>query len=479
MAQTENLTVMFTDIVGFTERTSQQSRAQNRAMLRDHNHLLLPLVARFGGRRVKSIGDSLMLGFHSPTDAVRCGMAMHDALAEYNFRRPESDQIHIRVAINVGEVRIDGNDIFGEAVNVASRVEGLTPPDQIYFTEAVYLAMNKAEVSSTFAGRHKLKGIPEPVKLFTVPPRQVNRLVPGGEDMGDAPGEFPFGGMHRAPSTVGRLATFVNVVRSLHLPTMDTPVWRARLAQIPLPAVAMPPPRRMVPLLFCLFMTLALAWFVQLPPEEEQDQTPARNVAETAPPPLESNARVASDGDPTTKQRREARAWLQKAHAAYEHNHRREAAPAYGRALELEPALENDPLVATRLVACLSWASDLATPLIRKHPSAAVVAALAKRTWQAEDLGGQRAADLLTEIGHADRIDPYFSGMKALSQATTCEAKRAAIAQVRGLHDPRSLPALQALRGHGISGWFKSSCYRSEAQAAIEEIQKSQAVSAH
>src|ERR1043166_3283699 len=196
MAQTENLTVMFTDIVGYSELTSRQSREQNRAMLRDHNRLLLPLVVRFGGRRVKSIGDSLMLGFSSPTDAVRCGMAMHDALAEYNYRKPENQQIHIRVALNVGEVRVDGSDIFGEAVNVASRVEGLTPPDQIYLTEAVYLAMNKAEVPCTFAGKHNPKGIPEPVKLFSVPPRQVNRLVPGGEDMGEAPGELPFGGMH-------------------------------------------------------------------------------------------------------------------------------------------------------------------------------------------------------------------------------------------------------------------------------------------
>src|ERR1043166_9135425 len=86
----ENLTVMFTYIVGYSELTSRQSRDQNRAMLRDHNRLLLPLVVRFGGRRVKSIGDSLMLGFSSPTDAVRCGMAMHDALAEYNYRKPEN-----------------------------------------------------------------------------------------------------------------------------------------------------------------------------------------------------------------------------------------------------------------------------------------------------------------------------------------------------------------------------------------------------
>jgi class 3 adenylate cyclase len=474
MPQTENLTVMFTDIVGFTERTSRQSRAQNRAMLRDHNHVLLPLVARFGGRRVKSMGDSLMLGFRSPTDAVRCGMAMHDALAEYNFRKPETDQLHIRVAINVGEVRVDGSDIFGEAVNVASRVEGLTPPDQIYFTEAVYLSMNKAEVPCTFAGKHKLKGIPEPVKLFTVPPRQVQRLVPGGEDLGNAPGELPFGGMHRAAPTVGRIEALMNVVRDI--PPLQIATWREWAENHGTPLLAVPPSERLTPLLATLLVTLVVAWWVQRPPDE------------FAPPPL-SDARVMtamtpatgssaksapseSVEDEATRKQIQAKQWLQRGHVSFERNRRREAAPAYGKALDLQPALQDDPLVAKRLVACLSWASDLAIPLIKKYPSSEMIQALAKRTAQGRDQGGRRAADLLNELGFADRIDPYFVALTALDTAKSCEDKRAAIGKVRALHDPRTLPALKATLGSGIGGWFKSNCFRSEANEAIAELEK-------
>src|ERR1051326_9012714 len=203
MPHTDNLTIMFTDMVGFTERTSLQSRTQNQAMLRDFNRLMLPVIARFGGHRIKSIGDALLVTFRSPTDGVRCGMALHDALADYNRALPEPQKITVRVAVNVGEVQVEGRDIFGEAVNVASRVEGLTPPGEVYFTEAVYLAMNKAEVSSELLGEHKLKGIPELVKLFRVPPRQVLRLTTAGEDMGEAPGEFPFGGLHKLPPKYG------------------------------------------------------------------------------------------------------------------------------------------------------------------------------------------------------------------------------------------------------------------------------------
>src|SRR5437763_15260259 len=134
----ENLTIMFVDMAGYAERTARQSRDQNRSLLRDFNGLLLPLIARFGGRRVKSIGDALLVAFRSPTDSVRCSMAMHDAVESYNQDRGAADPIRIRVALNVGEVRIEHDDIFGEAVNIAARVEELTPPGEIYLTGVVY-----------------------------------------------------------------------------------------------------------------------------------------------------------------------------------------------------------------------------------------------------------------------------------------------------------------------------------------------------
>jgi class 3 adenylate cyclase len=470
MAQTENLTVMFTDIVGYSELTARQSREQNRAMLRDHNRLLLPLVVRFGGRRVKSIGDSLMLGFASPTDAVRCGMAMHDALAEYNYGKPEQLQIHIRVALNVGEVRVDGSDIFGEAVNVASRVEGLTPPDQIYLTEAVYLAMNKAEVPCTFAGKHKLKGIPEPVKLFSVPPRQVNRLVPGGEEMAETPGELPFGGMHRAPSTVSGFMALVNVMRNVHLTQPAS--WDVSFL------VGLPPSARLVPLLSALLVSLVLVWWLHrqpASPEISQAVTTAPAFPTATPAPESASAQPALPQAEVSTKEREAREWLSKGHAAFDRNRRREAAPAYAKALALMPSLQDDEKLATRVVACLSWASDLAIPIIRKYPSATIVSALSKRTGQTKDRGSQRAADLLNELGFADRIDPYFVAIEQLERADSCDAKHAAISRVRAMHDPRTLPALRAMLGNGIGGWFKSSCYRSQAKEAIAEIQRTSA----
>src|SRR5689334_18660398 len=102
MARLENLAVMFVDMAGFAERTARQSREQNKRMMRDFNGLIIPLIARFGGRHVKSIGDAFLVAFRSPTDSVHCGMAMHDAIAAYNQGRNGTDPLQIRVAVNVG-----------------------------------------------------------------------------------------------------------------------------------------------------------------------------------------------------------------------------------------------------------------------------------------------------------------------------------------------------------------------------------------
>ena len=186
--RTENLAIMFTDMSGFTERTSSQTRGENALMLELHEALLLPVLRAFNGKRVKSIGDAFLVTFRSPTDAVLCGMAIQDRLHEYNRDVPAKLRIEVRVAVNLGEVRIVRGDVFGEPVNIASRVEGMTPPGEIYLTESVHLAMNKREVPSLSVGPQELKGIPEKIGVYKVP-----RLVAG-----EAAGDYPFGGRELA-----------------------------------------------------------------------------------------------------------------------------------------------------------------------------------------------------------------------------------------------------------------------------------------
>jgi adenylate cyclase len=167
--RTENLAIVFVDIAGYTPRTSSQTRQENVLMLRRFDGVVRPLVRAYNGRVVKTIGDAFLLTFRSPTDALLCSMAVHDRLVESDARVPLADRFTIRCAVNVGEVRIEDGDVFGEAVNIAARIEGKAGAGEIYFSESVFLSMTRSEVPSEEVGYAELKGISEKVRLYRVP----------------------------------------------------------------------------------------------------------------------------------------------------------------------------------------------------------------------------------------------------------------------------------------------------------------------
>jgi class 3 adenylate cyclase len=168
MIETEQLTIMFTDIGGFTSKTSAKSRAELNDFLEIHDGLIVPIFEEFGGRIIKTIGDAFLTVFKSPTDAVLCGIEIQRTLKRHNANSREDQRLEVRVAINSGEVTLRDNDVFGEPVNIAARIEGIAGVNEIYFTEAVYLAMNKNEIPTAEIGYRKLKGIPHEIKVFKV-----------------------------------------------------------------------------------------------------------------------------------------------------------------------------------------------------------------------------------------------------------------------------------------------------------------------
>ena len=168
-AVSRNMTIMFTDMTGFTAKTSAISRQETVELLEIHRRLILPILERFQGRVVKEIGDAFMVLFESPTNAVLAGVALQKAVFEHQHSSEDPGKtFKIKVAINVGEVSLVNNDVFGEPVNIASRLEGIAEPGEVFFTEAVYLAMNKSEIPSCEVGYRILKGIPDRIKVFKV-----------------------------------------------------------------------------------------------------------------------------------------------------------------------------------------------------------------------------------------------------------------------------------------------------------------------
>jgi class 3 adenylate cyclase len=452
MTRTENLTVMFTDIVGYTEQTAQQSREANQALLRRHDRLLLPVIARFGGRLVKRIGDGMLVSFRSPTDAVRCGMALQDRLAVERGAEPEAPPLQIRVALNAGEVRVERRDTFGEAVNIAARVEALTPPGEVWFTEAVYLAMNKAEIPNEPLGAQPLKGIPEPVRLHRVPPHTLTRVVAGGENLPTDVGALPFGGLHRGPTHLqSRLIASVHALGAL-------------------PVGSLKQGRAMRIAGYTLLLLLAVAAVGLLLPRA--GDAPPAVYGDTFWPASPDALPAAAAAVNTEDSRNAAQTWLQRGHEAYIGGDRRKAARAYGEALSRDRTLADDPVLATRLVSCLSWAHELAMPLIEAYPSRAIDAALIQRATAAGRYGRGRAIRLLEAAGKSAALDWTVIALMDLEEADTCEQQIVAIEALAQRGDARAEAPLQALAGpSGVRGWFaEKHCARDAAREALEAI---------
>lgn len=178
--KTAALTVMMTDIAGYTERTSRVSREESARWLALHDALLQPVFRAFGGRVVKTLGDAFLVTFASPTDAVLCACAVQDRLWLHNRGASEADRILVRVALSAGEVRLSKGDVFGEPVNLAARLEAVAAPGEVLLTDAVYATMNAAEVRLGSRGEHSFKGISRAVTVWAAEPDGVATQPPFG-----------------------------------------------------------------------------------------------------------------------------------------------------------------------------------------------------------------------------------------------------------------------------------------------------------
>jgi len=168
----QNLSIMLTDIQGYTNASASSSRDQLVQLLRDHNRLMIPLIRFHGGTIIKQIGDALLVTFGSATDAAVCAIMIQLMLREFNRRqRDETRKLQLRVVINTGDVTLQDGDIFGDAVNITARIEGLScfPGGSIGISESTYLLMNQNEIVAELIGPHQLKGIPNPVNVYRIP----------------------------------------------------------------------------------------------------------------------------------------------------------------------------------------------------------------------------------------------------------------------------------------------------------------------
>lgn len=161
--------IMIAEVVGFSRLVEANEEGALAAILRHRQELLDLTIARHNGRIFKSTGDCLLIEFASAIDAVQCAVEIQRGMAERNSGIPEDRHIRFRIGINLGDVIIEGDDIFGDDVNVAARLVGHAQPGGIACSAGIrHQVGSKLDVEFLDQGERRLKNIALPVHVFSV-----------------------------------------------------------------------------------------------------------------------------------------------------------------------------------------------------------------------------------------------------------------------------------------------------------------------
>jgi class 3 adenylate cyclase/TolB-like protein len=161
--------IVSADVAGYSRLMGRDDSGTLAALKAHRRKLIDPKIAEYGGRIVKTTGDGLLLEFPSVVDAVRCSVDVQRGMAERNAEVLPEDRIEFRIGINVGDIIIDGEDIFGDGVNVAARLQAVADPGSICVSKVVRdQVLDKLSFTFEDLGAQQVKNIARPVEIFRV-----------------------------------------------------------------------------------------------------------------------------------------------------------------------------------------------------------------------------------------------------------------------------------------------------------------------
>jgi adenylate cyclase len=160
--------ILHADVVGFS-RLMGEDEAGTHRVLGELRRAVDPLITTHGGRIVGTAGDSLLADFPSVVDALNCAIEMQRASRVINDPIPPERRLELRIGVNLGDVIVDGDDIFGDGVNIAARLEALAEPGTVCISQTVYdQVRNKLDLDYRPLGSHRVKNISQPVRAYAV-----------------------------------------------------------------------------------------------------------------------------------------------------------------------------------------------------------------------------------------------------------------------------------------------------------------------
>lgn len=161
--------IVFFDIVGYSRAIGMDEASTLAALKDNQRNIINPLAKQNGGRLIKELGDGGLIEFVSSVDAVQFAISTSYAISQSNRDRPEAERLQYRFGINIGDIVADGDDIYGDGVNIAARLENLAPPNGICIHQSVRDQIRgKLSVDVQPLGEVALKNIEKPVTAFNI-----------------------------------------------------------------------------------------------------------------------------------------------------------------------------------------------------------------------------------------------------------------------------------------------------------------------
>jgi adenylate cyclase len=166
--------ILAADVVGYSRLMEQDEAGTLAALKERRTNILQPLVAAHHGRIVKVMGDGVLVEFASAVNAVACAVELQKKMAAANDGVADDRRVVLRVGINLGDVVVEGSDLYGDGVNIAARLEALADPGSVVVSRTVFNHVRgKVKLGFDDLGEQRLKNIAEPVRIY--------RLRPDGE----------------------------------------------------------------------------------------------------------------------------------------------------------------------------------------------------------------------------------------------------------------------------------------------------------